>query len=130
MVLVVVVVQTHLFERLKLSMSLLIVSSTRADRRAPYGGVLPERGAWPPWRAAERAARPIRRPKSGGRPKMNGQRRHRYFAAGRSFTIAASRRGDWVVIRTAAHYFESKRVSAESSAKCGRLFWPLGWFSR
>ena len=61
---------------------------------------------------------------------MNGQRRRRYFAAGCSFTIAESRRGDWVGVATAAHYFESRRVSAESSAKCGRLFWPLGWFSR
>ena len=60
---------------------------------------------------------------------MNGQRRRRYFAAGCSFTIAESRRGDWVGVATAAHYFESKRVSAESSAKCGRLFWPLGRFS-
>ena len=56
---------------------------------------------------------------------MNGQRRRRYFAAGCSFTIAESRRGDWAVIRTAASFLESKRVLLESKRKCGRLFWPL-----
>ena len=46
---------------------------------------------------------------------MNGQRRRRYFAAGCSFTIAESRRGDWVVVATAAGFFGSKRASWEQT---------------
>ena len=35
----------------------------------------------------------------------------------------------WVGVATAASFLESKRVLLESKRKCGRLFWPLGWFS-
>ena len=46
-----------------------------------------------------------------------------------SIAIGESRIRDWVGDRTAASYFESKRVSVESKTKCGRLFSTPGWFS-
>ena len=63
---------------------------------------------------------------------MNGQRRRRYFAAGCSFTIVESRRGDWVVSERAASFFWNRINSSWPGAKqnAGRLFWPLGWLSQ
>ena len=51
------------------------------------------------------------------------------FAAGCSFSIRESETRDCVGDRRAASYGGSKRVSAGSKTKCGRLFLPLGWFS-
>ena len=49
------------------------------------------------------------------------------FAEGCSFSIRESETRDWAVVWRAPGLVGSKRDLGGSKAKCGRLFWPLGW---
>ena len=116
-------------------MSLIVVLCSKLRRPAPIRRRARATAAnTSPWRR-NCSARPIARLKVGARLEtslervasgaaVTSPRAARFLCASSNPAIARSCGGPRTTI-----YVESKRVSAESSVKCGRLFWPLGWFS-